>query len=313
MSRNARPLKLPKLIQELSRARNVSPQVGVGFGGGGAEGDPGRDAGLAYSFDTSTSMADPGSGDVRFNSGTIASVTAIAISDTDDEGNDQDGFLDTWDDSTSTVKGLLVISTADGQVIVFEVTAISDQGTWHQATVVHRSGTLPSNDEALSVLFVRTGDKGSPVDYLCYQDQKAANTAGGGFTSGAWRTRDLNTEVADSGGHGSVASNQITLAAGTYRVRGSAPAFYVGQHKTRLRNVTDGVTLALGTSEYTNPGASTGYDQTRSILIGRFTLAGSKVLEVQHQCNSTRATDGFGQASNFGESEVYAEIEFWKE
>lgn len=30
------------------------------------------------------------------------------------------------------------------------------------------------------------------------QDQKAQNTDGGTFTSGAWRTRDLNTKVTDT-------------------------------------------------------------------------------------------------------------------
>ena len=32
--------------------------------------------------------------------------------------------------------------------------------------------------------------------YAIIADQKAQNTAGGTFTSGAWRTRDLQTEVA---------------------------------------------------------------------------------------------------------------------
>ena len=31
-------------------------------------------------------------------------------------------------------------------------------------------------------------------------DQKAGGTAGGTFTEGAWRTRDLNTEITDADG-----------------------------------------------------------------------------------------------------------------
>src|SRR5690348_4361080 len=71
-------------------------------------------------------------------------------------------------------------------------------------------------------------------------DQKSAGTQGGGFTSGAWRTRDLNTEVSDVDGIGSISSNQFTPVAGTYIVMGSAPAYSVDSHQTRIRNVTAG-------------------------------------------------------------------------
>lgn len=129
--------------------------------GGGVAGADGTPAGLNYAFDTSTSMADPGAGDVRFNSATIGSVSQIAISDTDADANDLDGYLDQWDDSTSSVRGQIVIVTADLQVLVFNVTgAITDQGTWHQIPVGSGSGTLPSASEGLRIFFVRTGDKG---------------------------------------------------------------------------------------------------------------------------------------------------------
>ena len=41
------------------------------------------------------------------------------------------------------------------------------------------------------------------------EDQKSAGTAGGTFTSGAWRTRDLNTEVSDPDG---IVSTQSSTA-----------------------------------------------------------------------------------------------------
>ena len=63
--------------------------------------------------------------------------------------------------------------------------------------------------------------------YILIRDEKASGTTGGTFTSGAWQTRDLNTEVVDTGNHASVATNQITLAAGTYRFRIVAPAHLV--------------------------------------------------------------------------------------
>lgn len=145
--------------------------------------------------------------------------------------------------------------------------------------------------------------------YILIQDQKAANTNGGTFTSGDWRTRDLNTEVIDPGGHASLSANQITLAAGTYLLRASAPANWVVNHKTRWQNITDGTTTLEGTSEAVSSASSA--NQTRSFVIGRFTIAASKTFELQHQCSTTRATDGFGEASNFG-TEIYSIVELWR-
>ena len=145
--------------------------------------------------------------------------------------------------------------------------------------------------------------------YVCVRDKKTQNTAGGTFTSGAWQTRDLNDEQADTASIASVASNQVTLAAGTYRCLILAPAYYVDQHQSRLQNVTDGTTLLVGTNEFARVG-SLAYN--RSFIIGRFTLAAQKVLEVQHRCTTTAANNGFGIQANFTD-EIYTVAEFWRE
>lgn len=147
--------------------------------------------------------------------------------------------------------------------------------------------------------------------YIYIRDEKTTGTAGGGFTAGAWRTRTLNTEVNDAGGHASLGSNQITLAAGTYRFIASAPAYYTNGHQAKLINTTDAIEY-LGTSEYSVQIAP-GFATTRSFVSGRFTIAGSKVFELQHRCQTTNSTDGLGLASSSGSTEVYAQVEFWKE
>ncbi len=147
--------------------------------------------------------------------------------------------------------------------------------------------------------------------YLNYQDQQTQNTAGGTFTSGAWRTRTLNTEVSDIGGFGTLASNQVTLTAGTYIVRAVAPAFGVDRHQLRLRNVTDGATLATGVVAFAANSGGTPTDQTYAELNGVFTIGASKAIELQHQGQTTKATNGFGIEANFT-TEVYAVVEFWK-
>jgi hypothetical protein len=145
--------------------------------------------------------------------------------------------------------------------------------------------------------------------YLEYRDEKPIGTDGGSFTSGAWQTRVLNVEAQDTGNNGSLASNQITLAAGTYECLIFPPAGAVGFHKARLRNITDGVTTLVGMSCDQGTGS---YEISYSIISGRFTIASQKVFEVQHRCSATRNTDGFGTACSFDEVEVYTIAKFRK-
>lgn len=149
-------------------------------------------------------------------------------------------------------------------------------------------------------------------EYMIYaklSDTKTANTGGGTFTSGAWQTRVINTEDSDVDNIVSVSGNQFTLVSGTYLIRATAPAYAVDRHKARLRNMTDSSTTLVGSSAYSSNGSSSAEP---SIIEGRFTIAAAKAFEIQHQCQTTVATLGFGVESNFGESEVYTIIELWK-
>jgi len=145
-------------------------------------------------------------------------------------------------------------------------------------------------------------------DYIKVSDAKIDGTDGGAFNNGAWRTRDINTEDTDTGGHCAIAANQITLQPGTYVCFIRAPGFSVNRHKARLRNITDGATEIDGSSCYSSNGNLVGND---SIMQGRFTIAAAKTFEVQHYCSTTKVNNGFGAASNFGVDEVYTVAEFW--
>lgn len=146
--------------------------------------------------------------------------------------------------------------------------------------------------------------------YIHIRDQKNSGSDGGTFTSGAWQTRDLNTEVVDAGGYASVAANQITLLPGTYRCRIQCPAFGVGKHQARLYDTTGAATLLIGTSQ--RNASANALDAIPSIIVGRFTLTVASVLEVRHRCETTLATTGFGQSAGF-DTEVYTTVEFWRE
>lgn len=229
---------------------------------------------------------------------------------------------------------------------------------------------------------------GTPLSSL-YEDQKAANTAGGTVTSGAWGGHILNTELHDEIGlalrastftvtiatpglftwtaHGLVAgsvlifttsgalptgltagtpyyviaagltandfevsatlggaavntsgsqsgthtatSSTISLAAGDYETRGTASFFVTNSCRARLRDITNGVTLALSTSVYA-PAANNanGYPTFE----GYFTLAGTAIVQLEYRVETTRASDGLGVAENFGEVEVYARLKLIK-
>ena len=145
---------------------------------------------------------------------------------------------------------------------------------------------------------------------LHVRDEKATNTSGGTFTSGAWQTRTLNTSLTNEISGASLASNQITLPSGTYYIFGSANIGYnVGNHAAKLRNITDSLDTIIGSSEYVPTGTGT---SNKSYVIGRFTIASQKVFELQHQCGSTVGTDGFGVNNFFVANQVFADVQIWK-
>ena len=147
------------------------------------------------------------------------------------------------------------------------------------------------------------------VDLVLARDEKTSGTNGGTFTSGAWRTRDLNTIVSDAGSHASLATNQITLDAGVYEYEIEAPAFRCNSHQARLYNITDAAVVSVGSVAYADSGADGSSNLAK--VSGRFTIAASKAFEVQHQCSTTAADTGFGQPASFG-TEVYTVARFWK-
>ena len=143
--------------------------------------------------------------------------------------------------------------------------------------------------------------------YLHVRDAKSSGSGGGTFTSGAWRTRTLNTALTNTISGASLSTNQITLPAGTYRITATAPynkgnGTATALHKMRLRNMTASTTLIEGASHESPLDAMTQHAH----LVGSFTLASSSALELQHYSNTTGT---FGEATSIGSGEVYAEVE----
>ena len=145
--------------------------------------------------------------------------------------------------------------------------------------------------------------------YVLIVDSKTAGSEGGTFTQGAWRTRDLNTEVQDDDALASISSNQVTLAAGTWYIRARSAHYNVGHTILRLYNITDAAATALrSTSGWSLD--SNFYD----VLEGEITIASAKAFELQHRCQVTQADSGFGVngSSSFSVAEYYSVFEAWR-
>ena len=156
--------------------------------------------------------------------------------------------------------------------------------------------------------------------YALICDRKVGNVNGGGFTNGAWRTRDLNFEIADPDGIVTIAANEFTLQAGSYLITWRAPAYKVNRHISRLYDVTNSAAITYGQSCFENANDIT----TISTGSARVTPSGSTVYSIQHACQTTSGGDGFGVASQFdadgdynnGSTEtysVYTVVEIYKE
>jgi hypothetical protein len=204
------------------------------------------------------------------------------------------------DDLKADQKLILLYNGTDSRFeaqILTKSPGIDDQATATRVTITDTEVTFNNP-------IVQTG-----TGIMIVRDEKSSGTDGGTFTSGAWRTRTLNDVTFNTIAGASLGSDQITLPAGTYLVTASAPAYNVNSHILKLANITDTSDQIIGSVENA---ASTDESITRSVIDDSFVLAGEKVFELQHQCDTTRASRGFGLPAAFSVVEVYAKIKIEK-
>lgn len=207
----------------------------------------------------------------------------------------------------NTTPGSLVVKRRNSTNTSWDTVGAGATGATGTTGATGDTGATGANGISTTIMAV-TG----VAPYVNVQDIKASGTNSGTFTSGAWRTRDLTQFTNNDMNLASLASNRITLPAGTWRVSISCPAQSVSAHKARLQNITESATLLWGTSEYSFvSGAGV---NNRSFITGRVGLQVPTVIEVQHWGNTTAASRGFGELFNVaGVPEVYTMAEFWLE
>mgnify|MGYP003149868462 CR=1 FL=1 len=185
---------------------------------------------------------------------------------------------------------------------------VSGASTFTLPTADGTVGQLMKTDGA-GQLGWATDSAGMFSSYAVIADQKSAGTDGGTFTSGAWQTRDLQTEIADPDGIVSIAANAFTLAAGSYLIKWSCSAFTVNSHKARLYDVTGTASVGMGMPEWSGSSSIT----NSSVGSARVSPSASNVYRIEHRCSLTHSSQGFGVSANFSEPEIYTLVEIFKE
>ena len=148
-------------------------------------------------------------------------------------------------------------------------------------------------------------------------DSKTTGTNAGTFTSGAWRTRDLNALSGDTE-FISLSSNAFTLSPGTYDIEWSAPAYSsdatsIGAHTSKFTNTSDSADLIFGSAVRVRQDGGSTESTTNSLGAGRIVITASKTFEILHRCAATSTgTEGMGRAGGFGVDEIYTIVKVTK-
>lgn len=189
----------------------------------------------------------------------------------------------------SPAQGLLVFQTT-GSIGFFYHNGTSWDTLGGATTVQHISNV--TNISSSNIVVIR--------------DQKASNTDGGTFTSGAWQTRDLNKIDGDLS-FSSLGTNEFKLDSGTYVITITAPAFEVDEHQIRLFNKTNGTAEAVGSVAYSNKFAVSNSILTAVISVN----TASNTFSVEHRCSIDKLTNGLGLGTSWGEN-VYTQVRIEK-
>lgn len=144
--------------------------------------------------------------------------------------------------------------------------------------------------------------------FMHVRDEKTVGTAGGTSATGL-NTRILNTVGFNSITGASLASNKVTLPAGTYKMRGRAPGSNSDRHKAYLYDVTGSAIVIAGNTNQSDDATNQG----DSNLIGMVVLTITSDLEVRHDFGTSGATTGLGYAAGVAAAGVEVYTELWIE
>jgi hypothetical protein len=253
--------------------------------------------GFAYKFNSATSSADPGAGYFALNNATVASATALYISETDANG--------------ASLATVLAAITSNSQIYVTKVgspanfiaftlsSSATDNGAWNTFTISDASatGTIGNND-AVSIVVMRAGATG------------AASTVPGPAGPNVGLDYTWSTSTSGDPGSGKILVNNATLASATQinisetNRLGASQATYIATWDDST-NATKGTIRILDVSapgtnfvEYEITGSETdaGAYDTFTVTNGRSagTLANGTNVAVVFFAAGNKGADGTG-------------------
>lgn len=124
----------------------------------------GSPSGVLFEFDSDTTDSDPGVGKLKLNNANPSLATVLYIDDLTYDSASAEGWIGTFDDSDSTVKGYLTIVKAYANTYasmqIFAVTGANVDGTGYWkiqvSSIMSVSGIV--DGDLVSVHFTQTGD-----------------------------------------------------------------------------------------------------------------------------------------------------------
>lgn len=135
-------------------------------GEAGSKGQQGAFGGASFDFTYTdlTSNTEPGDGFLRFNNTSISSATSLFIDQVDGSSANTYGYLQTIDDSTSSIKGTFTITEVANNDNFAYFSIIGAHGHYtHYFEIPISFLTGPasfSNNTPVAITFARTGDAG---------------------------------------------------------------------------------------------------------------------------------------------------------
>lgn len=148
---------------------------------------------------------------------------------------------------------------------------------------------------------------GGILGILHVQDQKAPGTDGGSASSGVSANRALEYEAVNTIGATLQGGTDYAwnIPAGTYIVNGSFPALGVNAHRAVMFNASTSAVILLGTTENTT---TSDMAVTRSLINGIVTFGSTTQIVVKHGFQSSKSSNGLGQAFGGAQNELYSDL-----
>jgi hypothetical protein len=250
-------------------------------------------------------------------SGSIESTSAIAISKTAYDGSDMYNFISNWDDSSNIVKGILTLKNninGNPAYTTFDIISITNNTTWFQVGVIYLDGTVPINNDILSLQFAYAGDAGTSGTSGTSGSSGSSGTRGSSGTSG---TSGLDGSSGTSGSSGSSGSSGTRGSSGTSGSSGSSGSSGTsgssGSSGTSAPGITSGTSGTSGSSGTRGSSGTSGTSGTSGLdgidgssgtsgYVGAFdssTIVGASGATVNHNYLSGSVFYHSGSLGNF--------------